>query len=107
MAARTLVARCDDLCLTGETLLDLAVVLEAAGMTERARAEGAEALRMFEAKGAALPAGRVREWLAAHEPGTAGGAADGGAADGGPGTGVGAAGPAGAAGPGEEAGADD
>ncbi|MFD5922424.1 AAA family ATPase [Kitasatospora sp. NPDC058201] len=78
-AARALVARCDDLCLTGETLLDLAIVLEAAGMIERARAEGTEALRMFEAKGAALPAGRVRRWLAAHGPGTADGKAGAGA----------------------------
>ncbi|MFB7618818.1 AAA family ATPase [Kitasatospora sp. NPDC056181] len=70
-AARTLAAGSDDLCLTGETLFDLAIVLRAAGMTGRATEEGAEALRRFEAKGATLPAGRVREWLGA---GSAGGA---------------------------------
>ncbi|MFF8772243.1 AAA family ATPase [Kitasatospora sp. NPDC015120] len=69
-AARRLSAGSDDPCLAGETLLDRAIVLRAAGRAERARAEGAEALRMFEAKGAVLPAGRVRAWLAAPPAGT-------------------------------------
>ncbi|MER7706988.1 AAA family ATPase [Kitasatospora sp. NPDC097605] len=63
--ARALSAGCDDPCLVGETLLDRAIVLRAAGRAGRATAEGTEALRMFEAKGAILPAGRVRAWLAA------------------------------------------
>ncbi|WP_344345224.1 hypothetical protein, partial [Kitasatospora putterlickiae] len=63
-------AACDDPCLVGETLLDRAIVLLAAGQAERATAEGTEALRMFEAKGATLPAGRVRTWLAAGTAGT-------------------------------------
>ncbi|MFC5661415.1 ATP-binding protein [Kitasatospora misakiensis] len=72
-AARRLSEGSDDPCLVGETLLDLAIVLRAAGEAERATAEGTEALRMFEAKGATLPAGRVRAWLAAAAPpGTAG-----------------------------------
>ncbi|MFF7458209.1 AAA family ATPase [Kitasatospora sp. NPDC008115] len=71
-SARTLSAGCDDPCLVGETLLDRAIVLRAAGLAERATAEGTEALRMFEAKGATLPAGRVRAWLAAGAPGPAG-----------------------------------
>ncbi|MEV6979232.1 adenylate/guanylate cyclase domain-containing protein [Kitasatospora sp. NPDC093806] len=64
-AARTLSAGADDLCLVGETRFDLAIVLGAAGEAGRAREEGTEALRMFEAKGATLPAARVRGWLAA------------------------------------------
>ncbi|MFF2949877.1 AAA family ATPase [Kitasatospora sp. NPDC057965] len=64
-AARALSAGSDDPCLIGETLLDRAIVLRAAGRAGRATAEGTEALRMFEAKGATLPAGRVRAWLAA------------------------------------------
>ncbi|MFB7469562.1 AAA family ATPase [Kitasatospora sp. NPDC056184] len=67
-AARALSAGSDDPCLLGETLLDRAIVLRAAGQAERATAEGTEALRMFEAKGATLPAGRVRAWLAAGPP---------------------------------------
>ncbi|WP_380283349.1 AAA family ATPase [Kitasatospora purpeofusca] len=73
-AARTLSAGSDDPCLLGETLLDRAIVLRAAGRAARATAEGTEALRMFEAKGATLPAGRVRAWLATGPPeGTDGG----------------------------------
>ncbi len=64
-AARRLSEGSDDPCLVGETLLDLAIVLRAAGEADRATAEGTEALRMFEAKGATLPARRVRAWLAA------------------------------------------
>ncbi|SDT82034.1 adenylate/guanylate cyclase [Streptomyces sp. TLI_053] len=74
-AARRLSEDSDDPCLVGETLFDLAIVLRAAGRAERATAEGTEALRMFEAKGAALPAGRVRAWLAAGGTGAPGGAA--------------------------------
>ncbi|WP_406095722.1 AAA family ATPase [Kitasatospora purpeofusca] len=69
-AARRLSEGSDDPCLVGETLLDLAIVLRAAGEAERATAEGTAALRMFEAKGATLPAGRVRAWLAAGGTGT-------------------------------------
>ncbi|MFF7588513.1 AAA family ATPase [Kitasatospora purpeofusca] len=72
-AARRLSEGSDDPCLVGETLFDLAIVLRAAGQAGRATAEGTEALRMFEAKGAALPAGRVRAWLAAGGTGTTGG----------------------------------
>jgi tetratricopeptide (TPR) repeat protein len=62
----------DDLCLSGETLFDLAVVLAKAGMAAEAAVESVNALRKFEAKGATLLAGRVREWLAdlALPPGT-------------------------------------
>ena len=62
----------DDLCLAGETLFDLAVVLASAGRAAEAAAESVNALRKFEAKGATLLAGRVREWLAglALAPGT-------------------------------------
>ncbi|MEU6232624.1 adenylate/guanylate cyclase domain-containing protein [Kitasatospora sp. NPDC047058] len=68
LAARSLADGSDDLCLAGETLFDLAVVLRAAGERSRANAAGAEALRRFEQKGATLPAGRIRAWLAAAEP---------------------------------------
>ena len=62
--ARELSAGIDDPCFTAETLFDLALVLATAGMTSEAAAEGSRALREFEAKGATLPAGRVRAWLA-------------------------------------------
>ncbi|WP_225848871.1 AAA family ATPase [Streptomyces sp. HPF1205] len=75
-AARALCDSSDDLCLTGEAVFDLAIVLRAAGMTRRAATEGSEALRRFEAKGAALPAERVRSWLAAGGRTRAGGAGD-------------------------------
>ncbi len=64
-AARDLSTDADDLCLAGETLFDLAIVLRAAGLSGPAAAEGAAALRKFEAKGATLPAARVQEWLRA------------------------------------------
>ncbi|MGI5229707.1 ATP-binding protein [Actinoallomurus sp. CA-142502] len=67
-AARGLSADADDLCLAGETLFDRAIVLRAAGMAEQAMAEGTEALRRFQAKGATLPAARVREWLRGRGP---------------------------------------
>ncbi|MFD4910015.1 AAA family ATPase [Kitasatospora purpeofusca] len=69
-AARRLSEGSDDPCLVGGALFDLAIVLRAAGEAGRATAEGTEALRKFEAKGATLPAGRVRAWLAAGETGT-------------------------------------
>ncbi len=56
-------ARTDDLFLAGRTLFDMAVVLRAAGLPERAAATATAALGRFEAKGAALPAAEVREWL--------------------------------------------
>ena len=70
--AQELSADIDDLCLTGETLFDLAVVLARAGMAAEAAAESGQALRKFDAKGATLLAGRVREWRAdlARAPGT-------------------------------------
>jgi class 3 adenylate cyclase/tetratricopeptide (TPR) repeat protein len=71
--ARELSAGTDDLCLTGETLFDLAIVLARAGMTAEAAAEGGRALRKFEAKGAALLAGRVRDWLSGARGETAAG----------------------------------
>ncbi|CAG7645006.1 ATP-binding protein [Actinacidiphila bryophytorum] len=68
-AACVLAARSDDLTLAGETFFDLAVVLHAAGATGRATEEAATALGKFEAKGAALPAARVRDWLTARKEG--------------------------------------
>lgn len=70
--AQELSADIDDLCLTGETLFDLAVVLARAGMAAEAAAESGQSLRKFDAKGATLLAGRVREWRAdlARAPGT-------------------------------------
>ena len=62
--AGALAAGTDDLYLAGETLFDQAIVLRAAGLGEEAAAAGSLALARFEAKGAALPAGRVRAWLA-------------------------------------------
>ena len=71
-SAQELSTGIDDLCLAGETLFDLAVVLARAGMAAEAAAESVNALRKFEAKGATLLAGRVHEWLAglARVPGT-------------------------------------
>jgi class 3 adenylate cyclase/tetratricopeptide (TPR) repeat protein len=63
--AGELVARTDDLFLAGRTLFDEAVVLRAAGHPERAAETAARALARFEAKGAALPAGEVCDWLSA------------------------------------------
>jgi class 3 adenylate cyclase/tetratricopeptide (TPR) repeat protein len=78
--ARELCTASDDPCLTGETLFDLAVVLRAAGRPAQATAEAIEALRRFEDKGASLPAGRVRSWLAAGGRG-GGGRGGGGRSD--------------------------
>jgi class 3 adenylate cyclase len=61
--AGELSAGTDDLCLAGEALFDLAIVLTRAGMGAEATAAGGHALRKFEEKGAALLAGRVRDWL--------------------------------------------
>ena len=70
--AQALSTGIDDLCLAGETLFDLAVVLASAALAAEAAAAGVNALRKFEAKGATLLAARVREWLAdlARPPGT-------------------------------------
>jgi class 3 adenylate cyclase/tetratricopeptide (TPR) repeat protein len=68
-AARSLSDGTDDLCLAGETTFDLAIVLRAAGMGQEARSAGLAALRAFEAKGAAMLAGRVRDWLGADAAG--------------------------------------
>jgi hypothetical protein len=70
--AQELAAGTDDLCLAGQTLFDLAVVLAGAGMAAQAAAESMNAVRKFEAKGAMLLAGRVREWRSgtALAPGT-------------------------------------
>lgn len=61
--ARSLSDSTDDLCLAGETALDLAIVLRAAGRNRDARDAGLAALRSFEAKGATMLAWRVRDWL--------------------------------------------
>jgi class 3 adenylate cyclase/tetratricopeptide (TPR) repeat protein len=62
-AAGELVAGTDDLCLAGETFLAMAYVLMAAGLASAAAVTAAAALDRYEAKGAALPATRVRAWL--------------------------------------------
>jgi class 3 adenylate cyclase len=62
--AGALAAGTDDPYLAGEILFDQAIVLRAAGLADEATAAGNLALARFEAKGAALPAGRVRAWLA-------------------------------------------
>jgi class 3 adenylate cyclase/tetratricopeptide (TPR) repeat protein len=63
----------DDPCLAGAALFDLAMVLKAAGRAAEAAAAATAARERFEAKGASLPARRVRDWLAraAGEPGGA------------------------------------
>jgi len=63
--AADLVAGADDLCLAGDTLFDVAVVQLASGLTAEAAGSAALALDRYHAKGAALPAARVRAWLAA------------------------------------------
>lgn len=62
--AHELSDRVDDVCLVGEVLLDLAVVLEAAGHPDRAATAAARASHLFEAKGASSLAARVTDWLA-------------------------------------------
>jgi hypothetical protein len=70
--AQALSADIDDLCLTGDTLFDLAVVLAGAGMAAEAAVESGQALSKYAAKGATLLAERVRDWRAglALAPGT-------------------------------------
>lgn len=69
--ARALSEETDDPCLAGDTLLDLAIVLAAAGQPEAAGDEGVNALRKFEAKGATLLAEQVRGWLSQQRRGEA------------------------------------
>jgi hypothetical protein len=79
--AATLAAGTDDLCLSGEALFDLAVVLRATGRAAEATAAGNTARQRFDAKGAALLARQARDWLAAGDPGQPGhgeGGGDGG-----------------------------
>lgn len=71
VAARSLSDGTDDLCLAGETTFDLAIVLRAAGRVREARSSGLAALHNFEAKGATMLAGRVRDWLSADADGAA------------------------------------
>jgi class 3 adenylate cyclase/tetratricopeptide (TPR) repeat protein len=63
--ARELSDSVDDPCLAGEVLFDLAIVLRAAGRPDRAANSAAQALERFAAKGAALLASRVRDWMSA------------------------------------------
>ena len=53
----------DDLRLSAEILFTLGTVQRDAGLIEAARTSGAAALDRYVAKGAALPAARVRDWL--------------------------------------------
>jgi class 3 adenylate cyclase/tetratricopeptide (TPR) repeat protein len=55
----------DDLCLAADAVFDLAIVLREAGRPKESAAAGQAALDRFETRGAALPAARVRRWLAA------------------------------------------
>jgi tetratricopeptide (TPR) repeat protein len=71
VTARSLSDGTDDPCLAGDTTFDLAIVLRAAGRDQEARSAGLAALGRFEAKGAALLAGRVRDWLSAGTSGAA------------------------------------
>ncbi|GLX11101.1 adenylate/guanylate cyclase domain-containing protein [Microbispora sp. NBRC 16548] len=61
--AEELLARTDDPCLRGDVLADLAVAHRAAGRTGPAALAAARALRDYAAKGAELPARRVRRWI--------------------------------------------
>ncbi|MGI5162418.1 AAA family ATPase [Microbispora sp. CA-102843] len=61
--AEELLARTDDPCLRGDVLADLAEVHRAAGRTGAAARAAARALRDYAAKGAELPARRVRRWI--------------------------------------------
>ncbi|MFR9779882.1 ATP-binding protein [Micromonospora sp. MS34] len=63
--ARALAGRTDDMRLQGDVLLDLAIVLRAAGHVDDALRVGAEALNRYTAKGADLLMTRVTAWLAA------------------------------------------
>ncbi|XVQ85988.1 AAA family ATPase [Microbispora siamensis] len=61
--AEELLVRTDDPCLRGDVLADLAEVHRAAGRTAAAARAAARALRDYAAKGAELPARRVRRWI--------------------------------------------
>ncbi|WP_432868279.1 AAA family ATPase [Microbispora rosea] len=61
--AEDLLARTDDPCLRGDVLADLAVAHRAAGRTGAADRAAARALGDYAAKGAELPARRVRRWI--------------------------------------------
>ncbi|MFC4530898.1 AAA family ATPase [Sphaerisporangium dianthi] len=56
--------RTDDPCLRGDVMVDLAVAYQAAGHPAEAAAAAERALRDYTAKGADLPAGRIRAWIA-------------------------------------------
>ncbi|WP_167530421.1 AAA family ATPase [Microbispora hainanensis] len=64
--AEELLVRTDDPCLRGDVLADLAVAHHAAGRTEAADLAAARALGDYAAKGAELPARRVRHWIETH-----------------------------------------
>lgn len=53
----------DDPCLRGDVLVEIAAVRHAAGRAAEARAAAARALRHYLARGAELPARKVRGWL--------------------------------------------
>jgi class 3 adenylate cyclase/tetratricopeptide (TPR) repeat protein len=53
----------DDLRLSAETFFTLGIVQRDAGLTAAATGNGNAALERYTAKGAVLPAARVREWL--------------------------------------------
>ncbi|MFI7037839.1 AAA family ATPase [Microbispora rosea] len=61
--AEDLLARTDDPCLRGDVLADLAVAHRAAGRTGAADRAATRALGDYAAKGAELPARRVRRWI--------------------------------------------
>ncbi|MEV7801980.1 AAA family ATPase [Microbispora sp. NPDC088329] len=61
--AEELLTRTDDPCLRGDVLADLAQVHRAAGRTGPAARAAARALHGYAAKGAELPARRVRQWI--------------------------------------------
>lgn len=61
--AEELLVRTDDPCLRGDVLADLAVAHRAAGRTGAADLAAARALGDYAAKGAELPARRVRRWV--------------------------------------------
>ncbi|TQS23068.1 AAA family ATPase [Microbispora sp. KK1-11] len=66
--AEELLARTDDPCLRGDVLADLAVAHRAGGRTGPAAQAAARALRDYAAKGAELPARRVRRWIEEERP---------------------------------------
>jgi hypothetical protein len=53
----------DDPRVAGEVLFDVAIVLQAAGLTGQAASAALQALDLFAAKGATLLASRVQDWL--------------------------------------------